>query len=226
MQVPEENPSLSALSALLHGDASPSPAGGGGRAWCLEWKQKCIHSPGELPLQAPLGRRLPPWETMPPVQARRPPSRRRLGPRQGLPEVVREGAARPTKHSEGNEALERPHAALAIFFFWTKRKLKWAALVKCTPLSPTCAESLIWECEPLGRRTKDPFRGGDAADLGLCCCLLQAGMFLLGAAGAEGRSTQHVCTVWAWGAKPAGWGGGVGWGRGERARGLLRREGV
>lgn len=154
---------------------------------------------------------------MPPRQARCPEAEGGAIQRQGLPVVVREDEVMTIKHSGGNEALKRTHEALGIFFFLTKRKLKWAALVKCTPLSLMCAECLIWECEPLQQRrqrTKDPFRGGDARRpwpllLSPACRDVSAGCCW------SGEVLHQVCTAWAWGGKPVDWGGGGGVGVGE-----------
>ena len=87
------------------------------------------------------------------------------------------------KHSESNDVLKWTCAVLLIFFFfWTKRKLKWAASVKHTPLSLTYAEWLMEVRERPHRRhyhqQKMLFRVWEA-DLGLYCFLLPVKAFLL-----------------------------------------------
>lgn len=60
--------------------------------------------------------------------------------------IVREHSVMMIKHSESNDVLKWTCEVLLIFFL-TKRKLKWAASVKHTPLSLTYAEWLIEESE-------------------------------------------------------------------------------
>ena len=60
--------------------------------------------------------------------------------------IVWEHSVMMIKHSESNDVLKWTCEVLLIFFL-TKRKLKWAASVKHTPLSLTYAEWLIEESE-------------------------------------------------------------------------------